>query len=226
MEGHDYIVLGMLTDVKQGAVFCAKELDTAALDRMNIRISDNVTLSFLEQQLQWKLEFTGTALDYRFINNLIELMGFGLCMLLWIYLIHLMTTEFKLFRQKTSPILLSNPANIKRLALRLACISGVIAILSIFLYLHIRIPEDLIPTKWSDFTFWNRLLNDKSERISIWIKCEKRAPELLYLKKLMGAIMNLALSYLFYLVLRAIQFGRNSMRKALEKAQEYQPPIV
>lgn len=216
MDGRDYMILGMLADVKHGAVFCAEELDTAALDRMNIQVSDNVTLSLLEQQLKWKLGFTGIALDYRLINSLIGLAGFGLCVFLWVYLLRLMAAELKTFRCRKTQSFQPEPTYIKGLAARLACIFGVIAIAIIFLRFHAKIPEDLIPTKWSDFSFWERLIHDKSERISAWIKCEKRAPELLYLGKTARAAAGLTLSYLCYIVLRAIQFGRNSVRKTLD----------
>ena len=89
---------------------------------------------------------------------------------------------------------------------------GVIAALGVFLWFHAKVPEDLIPTKWSDFAFWDRLFNEKSERMLDWVKCEKGAAELLYLKKTARAAVYLAISYLCYAMLRAIQFGRNSGR--------------
>ena len=221
MDGCDYVVLGMLADVKQGAVFHAKDVQACALDRMNVQAFNNVTISLLEQQLEWELGFAGTALDYRFINSLVGLMGFGLCLLLWIYLLRLMIAELKKYQYETthSPQYAKNgnpldAGYVKGLAARLACILGIIAILGIFLLIHAKIPEDLIPTKWSDFAFWNRIFHEKSERMLDWAKCEKGAAEMLYLGKIARAAVYLALSYLCYIVLKAIQFGRNSIRKA------------
>lgn len=219
MDGYDYVVVGMLADVKQGAVFHAKDIQACALDRMNVQALDNVTISSLEQQLEWELGFAGTALDYRFINSLIGLMGVGLCLLLWIYLLRLMAAELKKYQYETAQNpqcgRIGNPAGsayVKGLAVRFACMLGVIAALGVFLWFHAKVPEDLIPTKWSDFAFWDRLFNEKSERMLDWVKCEKGAAELLYLKKTARAAVYLAISYLCYAMLRAIQFGRNSGR--------------
>ncbi len=221
MEGCSYVVLGMLADVRQGAVFHAKNFPDAALDRINVRIPENVTLPALEQQLEWELGFAGTALDYRFINSFLGLMGVGFCFLLWAYLLRLMAAELKKYQcshaqgaPKYKKGALSGTAYAKGLAARLACMLGILAILGIFLYFHGKVPEDFIPTKWSDFAFWERLVNEKSGRMSEWAKCEKRAPELLYLGKAARAAVYFTLSYLCYIVLRAIQFGRDSMQKA------------
>lgn len=74
MDGYEYVVLGMLAGSAQGAVFLAKDLHSFALDRMNVQVSEDITLSFLERSLEGELGFSGTALDYRFINSLIGLL--------------------------------------------------------------------------------------------------------------------------------------------------------
>ncbi len=220
MDSSRYVVLGMLKDGAQGAVFLAKDLDTSALDRMNVRVSGDVALSSLERSVKGQLGFSGTALDYRFINSLIGLLGLGLFLLLWIWLLRLMAAELKAYRKQNIQVAeyVGNgnkmaPVYVKGLAIRLGCILGIAVILVVFLCSQVKIPEDMIPTKWSDFEFWNRWIAEKAERMSVWIRCEKRASELLYLGKTVRAALWLALSYLCYIVLRAIQFGRNSIRK-------------
>lgn len=220
MDGCEYVILGMLTEGAQGAVFLAKDLHTLSLDRMNVRVSDDVALSSLERSVEGELGFSGTALDYRFINSMLGLMGFGLFLLLWLWLLRLMTAELVTYRRQSmrhaeysknrNQI---NSAYVKGMAIRLGCMLGIVLILVVFLCSKAKIPEDMIPTKWSDFEFWNRWLAEKTERILEWVSCEKRAAELLYLGKTVRAALWLALSYLCYIILRAIQFGRNSIRK-------------
>ena len=224
MDGSDYVVLGMLTEAERSAVFQAKDLNTNALDRINIQVSDDVTLSSLEQNLEGELGFEGTALDYRFITVLLGAAGFGLCFLLWIWLLRLLLEEFRIFRREFTENIeyyknghRSDPVYIKGVAIRIGGILGIVIILLIFLRFQVQIPEDLIPPKWSDFEFWERLINDKSERMLNWLRCEKGASELLYLEKSALAAVFLALSYLCYIVLRAINFGRNT-RKRINKA--------
>ena len=205
---------------EEGAVFLAKDLHTFALDRMNARVSDDVALSSLERSVEGDLGFSGTALDYRFINSLLGLMDFGLFLLLWLWLLRLMAAELLTYRRQSMrpaeyPKIGNriNPAYGKGMAVRLGCMLGRVLILVVFLCSKAKIPEDMIPTKWSDFEFWNRWLAEKTERILAWARCEKRAAELLYLGKTLRAALWLALSYLCYIILRAIQFGRNSIRK-------------
>ena len=69
MDGHTYQVLGMLTREIQGVVFSAKDLHATRLDHITIETSENSTLSMLEQAVEWKIGFAGTAFDYRFINS-------------------------------------------------------------------------------------------------------------------------------------------------------------
>lgn len=220
MDNCRYVVLGMLKNGVQGAVFLAKDLNTSALDRMNVRVSGDVALSSLERSVEGELGFSGTALDYRFINSLIGLMGFGLFLLLWLWLLRFMAAELKAYRQQNMQAAeyAENgnriaSAYVKGIAVRLGCMLGVAIILVVFLCSQVKIPEDMIPTKWSDFEFWNRWIAEKTERMSEWVRCEKRASELLYLGKTVRTALWLSLSYLCYIILRAIQFGRNSLRE-------------
>ncbi len=54
-----------------GAVFSAKDLHATRLDHMTIETSENSTLSMLDQTVEWKIGFAGTAFDYRFINSVV-----------------------------------------------------------------------------------------------------------------------------------------------------------
>ena len=47
-------VLGMLEQKTQGAVFLAEDLHTTRLERMTVETSDDMTLSVLEQMVEWK----------------------------------------------------------------------------------------------------------------------------------------------------------------------------
>jgi len=57
------------------------------------------------------------------------------------------------------------PDYVKGMAVRICCMAGVVILMLIFLRFHVKIPEDMIPTKWSDFAFWRRWGEDKAERM-------------------------------------------------------------
>ena len=215
MDGHTYQVLGMLTRETQGAVFSAKNLHAARLDHMTIKTSENSTLSMLEQTVEWKIGFAGTAFDYRFINSVIGLLSIGLCILLWLWLLRLMVREWKNYRKQHAAQVeyykgryRIAPDYVKGMTVRICFIAGVVLLMVIFLRFHAKIPEDMIPTKWSDFAFWSRWGTDKAERMADWVRCEKYAPEREYLGKSVRAVGCFVISYLCYLLIRILKFGR------------------
>ena len=212
MDGHTYQVLGMLTRETQGAVFSAKDLHAARLDHMTIETSENSTLSMLEQTVEWKIGFAGTAFDYRFINSVIGLLSIGLCILLWLWLLRLMFREWKNYRKQYAAQeeyykggYRIEPDYVKGTAVRICFIAGVALLMVIFLRFHAKIPEDMIPTKWSDFAFWSRWGTDKAERMADWVRCEKYAPEREYLGKSVRAVGCFVISYLCYLLIRILK---------------------
>lgn len=218
LDGHTYQVLGMLTRETQEAVFSAKDLHAARLNRMTVETSENRTRSMLEQTIEWKIGFAGTAFDDRFINSVIGLPSIGLCILLWLWLLRLMFREWKNYRKQYAAQAeyykggyLIAPDYVKEMAVRICCMAGVVILMLIFLRFHVKIPEDMIPTKWSDFAFWRRWGEDKAERMADWIRCEKYAPELEDLGKSVRAIGCFVISYLCYLLIRI--FGLRIWKK-------------
>ena len=211
----NYQVLGMLTREIQGAVFSAKDLHATRLDHMTIETSEDSTLSMLEQAVEWKIGFAGTAFDYRFINSVVGLLSIGLCILLWLWLLRLMVREWKNYRKQHAAQVeyykgryRIAPDYVKGMTVRICFIAGVVLLMVIFLRFHVKIPEDMIPTKWSDFAFWSRWRADKADRMTDWVRCEKYAPELEYLGKSARAVVCFVISYLCYLLIRILKFGR------------------
>lgn len=200
MDGHSYQVLGMLEQKTQGAVFLAEDLHTTRLERMTVETSGDMTLSVLEQMVEWKTGFAGTAFDVRFMNSITSLFSVVFCILLWIWLLRLLLGEWKGYRvQYTAQAQYYKdgyriaPDYIKGTIVRITCITSGVLLMVIFLHSYVKIPEDMIPTKWSDFAFWSGWFADKSERMSDWIRCVKYAPELRYLEQT-GKIMVYFLS--------------------------------
>lgn len=103
------------------------------------------------------------------------------------------------------------------LCIRVGCICGAVILLAVYLRFQVNIPEDMIPTKWSDFDFWRRLFEQKREYILNWIKCEKLAPEMLYIQKTVRTVSWFVLSYICYFVIRLIWFVRKLTASRIKK---------
>ena len=51
--------------------------------------------------------------------------------------------------------------------------------------IHPQIPEDMIPTRWSDFSFWSRCAEKQTENFTTFLSGEK-SPMALHRLRLMG----------------------------------------
>lgn len=103
--------------------------------------------------------------------------------------------------------------------IRVGCICGAIILLAAYLRFQVEIPDDMIPTKWSDFDFWNRLFEQKKEYILNWIKIGKSDSEMIYIMKTAQTILWFVLSYLCYFVIRLAGFARNFTEKCIKMTE-------
>lgn len=83
------------------------------------------------------------------------------CMFFWMFL----------YRQYRAQETSRQKAVMAGLSLALA------VLLIIFLRKWVRIPDDYIPTLWSDFSFWSGLCKDKLEEIRLLIRIPKEIPD-------------------------------------------------
>lgn len=227
-DGNTYTVIGMLTDVENGAVFQARDLREVKLNRMNLQRTGEESLASLESSIEADLGFSGRAADYKSLCDIADMMGSGVFFLLWLWLLHLILAELKRYRclapgssGKEAPALKEDalwgermsPVYLKGILLRIACLGGAFVLLAVFWKCYVKIPEEMISAKWSDFAFWGRLITEKTERMSLWIRCEKNASEMLYLAGFVRTVVYLGAAYLCYFLIRAVLFGRKMAQK-------------
>lgn len=239
-DGNTYTVIGMLTDVENGAVFQARDLREVKLNRMNLQRTGEESLASLESSIEADLGFSGRAADYKSLCDIADMMGSGVFFLLWLWLLHLILAELKRYRclalgssgketaaadgyisyretpaqkEQVIRVVQSSTLSLKGMLFRLACLGGAFVLLAVFWKCYVKIPEEMIPAKWSDFAFWGRLITEKTERMSLWIRCEKSASEMLYLADFVRTVVYLGAAYLCYFLIRAVLFGRKMMQK-------------
>jgi len=196
LENQKYCILGMLPEVKGGAVFCSKDRKTSVLDRINVHLTSDDTLSYLVQRMKWEFGFKGRVVEYRILNNGVEILSVIIWFLLWVFLLRLLVIKLKQYNKKIYRTNRDECKNRDRIdfvflgesLIYIGCICGVVLLLVIYIYFRVKIPDDIIPSKWSDFDFWNRLFVQKKECILTWIKCEKFASELFYIKKSLQSV--------------------------------------
>ena len=71
---------------------------------------------------------------------------------------------------------------------RMACwMSAAAAVLVLYLWImdvHPAVPQDLVPTRWSDFEFWARLFEERRRELMEYIWMKKERPDILLLTRL------------------------------------------
>ncbi len=136
--GESYPVLGVIPTLEPTLVRLARPEDGPVLDRC-VLVGDTGA----EALLRWNL--SGQTLDFRLLLDMLWNLALVLPV---VYLAVLCWHLMKPWRQLTWPV---DRALVVRLLLGLACLAGLVGLMSL-----VRIPPQMIPTKWSDFEFWGR----------------------------------------------------------------------
>ena len=136
--GESYPVLGVIPTLEPTLVRLARPEDGPVLDRC-VLVGDTGA----EALLRWNL--SGQTLDFRLLLDMLWNLALVLPV---VYLTVLCWHLMKPWRQLTWPV---DRALVVRLLLGLACLAGLVGLMSL-----VRIPPQMIPTQWSDFEFWGR----------------------------------------------------------------------
>lgn len=152
-------------EVRQGA---EKENSLGALpstkcqlDRITVRINKGWTIHALQEALTYQYGFNVELLDMELLRGLagscVLLFPITVCILFWVYLYHQYKKQEK-FIGKT-------------------VIAGLVLILMVMVWFFLKdwvqIPDDYIPTKWSQFSFWTALWEQKLEQGRLLLKMPK-----------------------------------------------------
>ena len=207
MDGQIFTVTGMLKDAKESVVFLAEDLPDGRLERMNVLLSDFMTVSALKQELLLELGFSGSAIDYRFMNAMVGFMAAGLGILMGLYLFRRMKRELSDYHRQIRGGLTSyefkygdHRAYYKGMAVRAAGLILLLVILLSFILKTTNIPEDMIPTKWSDLDFFKRLYEEKASSFMLFVRAAKYDPDMTYLNGTVSALSSFTVAYVCYLM--------------------------
>lgn len=67
------------------------------------------------------------------------------------------------------------------------CVLAAVGVLAAYLWItdvHLGIPQDWVPTRWSDFEFWARLFEERRRELMEYIWMKKERPDILVLTRL------------------------------------------
>lgn len=113
---------------------------------------------------------------------------------------------------------------------RIVCDSLVAAALAALLWQaaeHFRLPQDMIPAKWSDFGFWKNWWDQERESLLLLLLTEKQCPQQLWMKDFWSCVKFLGLAVVLAGILRKVPKGPENGEKTecwggkMTKTREY-----
>lgn len=174
----EYEVAGILYG-DSGTVLVQADQDTkAVLDRASLRISD-------EENVQETIRRFSSSTGLQGIRIPLHLYGILTRGLLRILIsLTLFLLLFRIF------VKIRAYGSIKSIFLLLILVLLSAGACIWILDLDIRIPREMLPSKWSDFEFWSDLLKQKTEEISLLWTTEKSTPELHYFMNFLKSVVS------------------------------------
>lgn len=179
----EYMVKGLLRGTSNTILVETEEKEEVLLERISVEMPRN---GIQEQELQtWSEQFgvEGVSLNFQayrvFGQTAVRVLP---CILFFCILIPVVG---KVHREKMGPVA------------RIVYLAAIIWGLGTFLWIsgiQLRIPDDWIPSRWSDFEFFANVWKQKTEALGALINGEKSQPELIYATGMVNAVKYSLLS--------------------------------
>ncbi|MCP1101449.1 hypothetical protein M2454_001185 [Aequitasia blattaphilus] len=184
-----YQVKGVLENAKDTLIVQSDSSEVIGLEKITIRTDAKTSEKEIQRKMETQYGITGTILRYSLLTESIELVS-----LLFPIIIgcHLMTELIKNVR---------NASNKKKEYFFWS--AGLLVFMIVFIILifkRVSIPEDYIPTRWSDFSFWSSFFSEQFSTLIIMFKMSKSSSELYYCFVWLKTISLLCLCNIMYIV--------------------------
>lgn len=162
-----YTVCGTVESMDRIMIRQASEADGAVLDMLSLYLTENSGgSSGSAQQFLIRYGLSGKVMDTQFLSAAAQNMLLLLPLILGIWLIRLLAVQ---------------AADADGLWYRAAYAAGALFACAAVLYFVIRrieIPPDMIPTKWSDFSFWEQWWENQRENLLLIFRTAKGEAQL------------------------------------------------
>ncbi len=197
----DYTVRGVMETDEQVFVTQIRSTEETKLDTITIRKIEDVPIDMITSELNLLYGFTGDVLAFQSIKGIIIVFLLIIPLFLGVFVLQLIWKYAKTARRSEVDFQ-ENPFERYPLEFWFWCLSfGVILyVLLRLLFKQLSIPEDVLPTKWSDFNYWSDYWLKQQESFRTLIKIPKRIPEMDSIYSIIKAISYCVLSYLCFLI--------------------------
>lgn len=166
-----YIVRGILRDTENAAVIQAKSREQKKFLALTVECGMSWSRQQVQDVFMMRHGISGKIIKLETLSSIASVLlavfpllaGGGIIKMIW------------LFRRRFAGMPLKN-ANAVGMGI---CWAGTVCMIFLLIYILAKIlviPADMIPTKWSDFTFWSRWLETEKESMLLLLLTEKQIP--------------------------------------------------
>lgn len=200
------IIRGILHNVEDTVVFMAED-DTEQLTHLTVRCDVRQSLRQVENEFMTRYGITGSIIKMQTMSGIAEGLILVLPLMTGIWMIRtaLRAVHVKGARRgqrseenrnrKEKAIYFINENKVK---IAVVCLCTIAACACFWLILtHLQIPADMIPTKWSDFSFWSSLWEKERESLLILLLSEKQKPMQIWLEEFSAVLKYSLFSWIF-----------------------------
>jgi len=184
MNNHLYEVRGVVHDLKETVMVTAD--NETQMTRLRVRIPEEKTAAQIQSAVMNQYGISGTILEYQ----LLYWLGAGS---LWLFPV-IASIRFLFW-------LLANAKSTTRKMERILWWGSSLLLIGVcgyFMMELIRIPRELVPTKWSDFSFWTRLGQEKLEALRYLFAIKKLPFEGFYISSFIQVLLLSVISLVLY----------------------------
>lgn len=187
------IIRGILHNVEDTVVFMAED-DTEQLTHLTVRCDVRQSLRQVENEFMTRYGITGSIIKMQTMSGIAE----GLILVL-----PLMTGIWMIRTALRMVCAVENSGNNNRKKncgqkILAICVCAIAACACFWLILtRLQIPADMIPTKWSDFSFWSSLWEKERESLLILLLSEKQKPMQIWLEEFSAVLKYSLFSWIF-----------------------------
>ena len=210
-NGTVYTIRGILRDEENALVIqMNNQVMESVLDTISIQVNQKESIGLIKDNFEIQYNIRGNSIDYHiftwlltvFLHTLPVLAVFFLCKNIWkskilhhAY-IHLVKTRVN--RRNTHILRIKGDT--------LLYVVFYLTILLSWLYLRTQLvfPAELLPTKWSDFGFWERIWNETQDSFRWLLQRKGRVPESHYVAYYIQTVIAQIMAIVFCIVSRKI----------------------
>jgi len=207
-NGTVYTIRGILRDGENTLVIqMNNQVAEPILDTISIQVHSEEPINLIKNNFEMQYNIRGSSIDYHIFTWLLTVFSHILPVLAVFFLYrsirwsNLLRHAYLCIAKKGEDSKITHIVRIKRSTLLYVAFYLMIFLSWLYLRTQLTFPEELLPTKWSDFDFWGRIWNEKQDSFR-WLLKRRRILESQYVAYYIQIIIAQIMAIVFCIISR------------------------